>query len=122
MRTYLLAIAKGFAAYLVLTMLFGGIHHALYDALPDEGIAGSFSSVALLLLAFLPALASGYLVGRLVRIYGIACGALSVTLGAILLSGIFFNPISGISQYLVFIIIGGLAGGFGEWHSNKKSA
>lgn len=122
MRPRLIVIAKGLAAYLVLSMLFGSIHSALYGALPDEGVFGSISTTALLFLAFVPALASGYLVGRLVNMHGIVSGALAITLGVMFLNSIFSGASSDISQYLVFILVGALAGGCGELHAHKKPA
>ena len=122
MRPHLIIIAKGLAAYIVLTMLFGSIHRALYEALPDEGVVGSICATALLFLAFVPALVAGYLVGRLAHMHGITSGALAIALGAIVLNGVFSGAPSDISQYLFFILIGALAGGCGELHANKKAA
>ena len=122
MPPYLITVAKGVATYLALTMLLGSIHSTMFDLLPEEGVIGSVSTTALLFFAFVPALASGYLFGRLAKVQGIAGGALSIALGAILLSSVFSGGGSDISQYLVFILIGALAGGCGELHANKKAA
>lgn len=122
MRSYPISLVKGVAAFLALAMVFGSVHHMLYDALPDDGIAGSISTAFLLFLTFVPAIASGYLTGRLTKAHGIASGAFVIALGIVFLGAVFPGALFDMSQSVVFLVIGALAGGCGELHANGKAA
>ncbi len=114
------AIACSAIAFVVLTFVLGAAHYELFEALPQEGIVGSFAESFLLLLALLPALVSGFIAGYMSRTKGIVIGAISVSIAAIALFGILGTD--NLSQQLVTIVLGGLAGGCGEWLALKNAA
>ena len=101
------------AVFLVLTFALGNVHHELFEVLPQDGIPGMFAESFLLLIAILPALIAGFIAGYMSRIRGVLVGAVAVSIATVSLFGIL--GADNLSQQLVTTILGGLAGGCGEW-------